>query len=120
MKKIVAMALMGISLAVVDCNKVENANAFEDPRLQNAVRKVPQYQCELVARAVENTVVQGEDIVLNVEVRPLQKGDRTFSLGSLPQVFGIYVLGPWGVVEPDIKKFVLKTGCINSIPRQQT
>jgi hypothetical protein len=33
-----------------------------------------------------------------------REGSHEFLLGSDPQVFGIYVLGPWGPVEPDLTK----------------
>jgi hypothetical protein len=46
-------------------------------------------------------VAAGDDITLEVILST--DGDRahTFLLGSFPQAFGIYVLGPWGVVPPD-------------------
>jgi hypothetical protein len=47
------------------------------------------------------SVAVGGDIQLEVILST--DGDQTqeFLLGSFPQVFGIFVLGPWGPVQPD-------------------
>jgi hypothetical protein len=46
-------------------------------------------------------VAAGEDITLEVILSTNGDRSHTFLLGSFPQAFGIYVLGPWGVVQPD-------------------
>ena len=42
--------------------------------------------------------------MLDLEVSTDGDEPYDFLLGAPPQVFGIYVLGPWGPIEPDPKK----------------
>ena len=49
-------------------------------------------------------VADGDDITLEVVLSTDGEQSYTFLLGSFPQAFGIYVLGPWGVVQPDLTK----------------
>jgi hypothetical protein len=50
----------------------------------------------------ESPAVAG-DVVIAVRVW-CKEGSHAFRFGSEPQVFGIYVLGPWGPVQPDLAK----------------
>jgi hypothetical protein len=49
-------------------------------------------------------VAAGEDITLEVALSTDGEQSHTFLLGSFAQAFGIYVLGPWGAVQPDLTK----------------
>ena len=49
-------------------------------------------------------VALGGDITLEVVLSTDGEQSHTFLLGSFPQAFGIYVLGPWGAVSPDPAK----------------
>lgn len=49
-------------------------------------------------------VAAGDDITLEVVLSTEAEQSHTFLLGSFPQVFGVYVLGPWGAVQPDLTK----------------
>jgi hypothetical protein len=49
-------------------------------------------------------VAAGEEITLEVILSTDGEESRTFLLGAFPQAFGIYVLGPWGAVQPDLTK----------------
>jgi len=46
----------------------------------------------------------GEDVTLNIVLSTEGAESHTFLLGSFAQAFGVYVLGPWGVVQPDTTK----------------
>lgn len=46
----------------------------------------------------------GENIRINVTVSSLDGESPRFRIGSFPEYFGVYILGPWGPVQPDLKK----------------
>lgn len=46
----------------------------------------------------------GDDLSLGIVVSTDSEGSHTFELGSAPQVFGVYLLGPWGPVQPDLTR----------------
>ena len=52
----------------------------------------------------DHPVAVGDDITLEVILSTGEEQGHTFLLGSFPQAFGIYVLGPWGTVQPDPAK----------------
>lgn len=62
----------------------------------------PAAEPDLMLRA--KAVTAGEDVVLEVTVLTAGEGERKFLLGSFAQAFGVYVLGPWGPVQPDLTK----------------
>lgn len=49
-------------------------------------------------------VAVGEDITLDIVLSTEGAECHTFLLASFAQAFGVYVLGPWGVVQPDMTK----------------
>jgi hypothetical protein len=55
------------------------------------------------AKLVESAPATAGDVVVAVRVS-CREGSHELLLGSDPQVFGIYVLGPWGPVQPDLTK----------------
>ncbi len=61
-------------------------------------------QLKLLVIAPTKPVSNGDDIILEVIVSTDGEQSHTFSLGSFAQAFGIYVLGPWGAVQPDLTK----------------
>lgn len=55
------------------------------------------------AELVGSAPATAGDVVVAVRVS-CREGSHEFLLGSDPQVFGVYVLGPWGPVPPDLTK----------------
>ena len=49
-------------------------------------------------------VAVGEDVTLDIVLSTEGPESHTFLLGSFAQIFGVYVLGPWGIVQPDTTK----------------
>jgi len=54
-------------------------------------------------KLAESAPATAAEVVVSVRVS-CREGSYEFLLGSDPQVFGIYVLGPWGPVQPDLNK----------------
>jgi hypothetical protein len=59
----------------------------------------PQLKLEVIGPAKAPAI--GEEIKLEVVLST--DGDQTyqFQLGAFPQAFGVYLLGPWGAIQPD-------------------
>ena len=55
-------------------------------------------------------IAAGDDIAMEVILSTEGEESHTFQLGAFPQVFGVYVLGPWGVVQPDPTRSARRTG----------
>lgn len=55
------------------------------------------------AKLDESATATADEVVIAVCVS-CREGSHTFLLGGDAQVFGIYVLGPWGSVQPDLTK----------------
>lgn len=51
-----------------------------------------------------NEAEQGGDVTVTVTVSTTNAQSRQFRIGSFAESFGVYILGPWGPVEPDLKK----------------
>lgn len=64
----------------------------------------PEPALKLQVNGPTKPVAAGDDITLEVVVSTDGKQSHTFLLGSFPQAFGIYLLGPWGTVQPDLTK----------------
>ena len=67
-----------------------------------AVASEPSLKLEVIAPT--KPIANGDDITLEVIVSTDGEQSHTFLLGSFAQSFGIYVLGPWGAVQPDLTK----------------
>lgn len=64
----------------------------------------PEPALRLEVKAPAKPVAPGANITLEVTLSAADDGSHEFLLGALPQVFGVYVLGPWGHVMPDPMK----------------
>src|SRR5262245_33871806 len=64
----------------------------------------PRPQLRLQVLGPVGPVGLGDDITLQVVLSAEGDGRQEFLLGSFPQVFGIYLLGPWGPIQPDPAK----------------
>jgi RNA polymerase sigma factor (sigma-70 family) len=62
----------------------------------------PKLKLEVIAPAKPQTV--GEEIQLEVILSTESEQGYRFGYSSFPQYFGIYVLGPWGLIQPDPAK----------------
>jgi len=62
----------------------------------------PRLKLEVVGPA--KPVPVGDEITLEVTLSTDGDESYEFLLGSFPQAFGVYVLGPWGSVAPDPAK----------------
>ena len=67
-----------------------------------AVASEPKLKLQVIAPT--KPVAVGEEITLEVVLSTDGEQSHTFLLGSFAQSFGIYVLGPWGAVQPDLAK----------------
>ncbi|MES2477191.1 MAG: hypothetical protein V4640_15510 [Verrucomicrobiota bacterium] len=67
-----------------------------------AVASEPKLKLQVIAPTKPVTV--GEEITLEVVLSTDGEQSHTFLLGAFAQSFGIYVLGPWGTVQPDLAK----------------
>jgi hypothetical protein len=67
-----------------------------------AVASEPPLKLQVIAPT--KPAADGEDITLEVVLSTNGEQSHTFLLGSFPQAFGIYVLGPWGAVQPELTK----------------
>jgi hypothetical protein len=56
------------------------------------------------AKMTKKAASQGQNLAVKVTIRSTNERTHRFRLGSLPQVFGVYILGPWGHVAPDVTK----------------
>lgn len=63
----------------------------------------PAASVAIEAKLTEAAPATAGEVVVSVRVS-CREGSHEFLLGSDPQVFGIYVLGPWGSVQPDLTK----------------
>lgn len=61
----------------------------------------PDHRLKILVEGPKQAVKQGEEITLSVTVLTESDQVHTFQLGDPVQVLGIYVLGPWGFVQPD-------------------
>ena len=68
------------------------------PRAEGTSAEGPRLKLEVVAPA--ECIVVGGDVRLEVTLSTEDDQSYDFLLGSFPQAFGIYVLGPWGPVPP--------------------
>src|SRR5579872_6009661 len=59
---------------------------------------------KLAAKVLNQPLIQGKDAIIDVELSTEGDTAYTFLLAAFPQDFGIYILGPWGIVQPDPKK----------------
>jgi hypothetical protein len=62
----------------------------------------PQFRLE--ARGPAQPLVPGEDITVQLVLSTAGPKSYGFLLGSIPQVFGIYIVGPKGPIQPDPTK----------------
>jgi hypothetical protein len=62
----------------------------------------PRLKLEIIGPA--KPIAVGEEIVLQVTISTDDEQNYEFRLGSFPQVFGIYLLGPWGPIQPNLAK----------------
>jgi RNA polymerase sigma factor (sigma-70 family) len=62
----------------------------------------PQLKLQVLGPAKTRTV--GEEIKLEVVLSTDGDQSYEFLLGAFPQAFGVYVLGPWGAIQPDMTK----------------
>jgi len=62
----------------------------------------PRLKLEVIGPA--KAIAVGEEIVLQVTISTDDEQNYEFQLGAFPQVFGIYLLGPWGPIQPNLAK----------------
>jgi len=62
----------------------------------------PRLKLEVIGQA--KPIVVGEEIVLQVTISTDDEQNYEFQLVAFPQVFGIYLLGPWGPIQPNLAK----------------
>jgi hypothetical protein len=75
------------------------------PLVAFSADRLPEPQLRLQAVAPAKPVVgPGEEIRIEVVLSTPGEAAYEFLLGAVPQVFGIYILGPWGPVQPDPTK----------------
>jgi hypothetical protein len=76
--------------------------AMSGTATSQAAAAEPRLKLEVVGPAKAPAI--GEEIKLEVVLST--DGDQTyeFQLGAFPQAFGIYLLGPWGALQPDPAK----------------
>lgn len=86
------VSLMLVVAVLLGAASVPRATAPSDPQLH------------LKVIGPAGPVGSGDDITLEVVLSTDGSQSHTFLLGSFPQAFGIYVLGPWGAVQPDPTK----------------
>jgi hypothetical protein len=62
----------------------------------------PRLKLEVIGPA--KPIAAGEEIVLQVTISTDDEQNYEFLLAGFPQVFGIYLLGPWGPIQPNLAK----------------
>ena len=63
-----------------------------------------QYPFTIRASLSSAELASAQDITVTVTLSASDVQKREFDFGSFPQCFGVYILGPWGPIQPDVKK----------------
>jgi hypothetical protein len=69
-----------------------------------AAEEAPKFKIKVTGPEWPSEVGDDFNLSLGITVSTESEGNHTFLLGSLPQVFGVYILGPWGPIQPDLTK----------------
>jgi hypothetical protein len=64
----------------------------------------PEHPLKLSVTLENISAPKGRDVAVNLQLSTESDQAYEFSLGSIPQDFGIYILGPWGTIQPDPTK----------------